>query len=1103
MKTRRTLLACLLVFALPAAAWAQAGFGVIVGTITDPSGGVVPHAKVKVVSEGTGLIREVESNTQGYFVIPSLRPATYVLAVQSPGFVEFEQKAITLQADQSVTVNVLLALQRTQQQIVVEEAASLVNTQTSTLSQVVDTKRIIDLPLNGRNAATLTLLVPGLVQAPGNNSDQGVYKTFPVAVTISANGSRNNQTSFNMDGANNNDTYTNVNQPFPFPDALQEFSVQTSNYSARYGGNSGAVVNIVTKSGTNDVHGDVFEFVRNAEFNARNFFASSRDRLKRNQFGGTVGGPVVIPRLYNGKAKTFFFAGYQGTRLRNTSNALSTYVPTIDNERGDFSNVLSASNPNNPFGRAMQITDPLNGQPFANNIIPSSRFDPAAVAFFKYLPQVGGNGRVFYTQPTRQDFNEVLARGDHSFNENDRLTARYFIDRFTNTAFLDPSNYVNVLSGSRISSHNALINETHIFRPNLINDFRLGFSRVQSYGGPPPNTISLADLGVSVYQPAAPTPKSLDGISVSGYFSLSDFPWALMARTNYTLDNDVSWVRGRHNFSFGGSYIRGFVMLRDGYRAYGGYTFATNYTNNAAASFMLGKVRTFAQGDGEFKDNRGNYVSLYAQDDFHATSRLTLNYGLRWEPFIPWQEIRGRVEQWRLENYQQGIRSQVFTNAPPGLLFPGDSGMPDNGVTGNAKHFSPRVGFAYDVFGDGKTSIRGGSGIFYDSQQVGIINNRFVNVSPFSQQISLTDPVGTFSNPYLGVVNPFPSTFPPAKNAIFPAPVLVITYDPRNNSQMAVPVTYNWNLAVERQVSTAWLLRVAYVGSHSNHQTETIELNPAVYIPGSSLSTDSRRLFQPYASIGQASQDINSSYNSLQLTAQHRFARGMTILMNYTFSKSLDDVPFGQGNAGVASQNDSTIPWYMPGRHQMDYGLSDFNRAHRFVVSYSWDLPKLNATNAALRYALGDWRASGILTYQTGAPLTVTAGTDLSQTGLGSDRAVLLNAANVGAGACGSSAPCANYLIPSAFGLPATGTFGNVGKGSIIGPNLINWDMGVFKEFPVVRERVRAQLRAEFFNTANRVNFNNPTTNRSSAAFGTISAAGDPRIGQWSLKWMF
>lgn len=459
-------------------------------------------------------------------------------------------------------------------------------------------------------------------------------------------------------------------------------------------------------------------------------------------------------------------------------------------------------------------------------------------------------------------------------------------------------------------------------------------------------------------------------------------------------------------------------------------------------------------------------------------------------PWFPWHEVRGRVEQFRVPDYFAGNRSQVYSNAPPGAFFRGDPGVPENGVGDNFHDFAPRAGIAYDVFGDGKTSIRGGAGAFYDSRQVGIANNELMDVSPFVPNLLLTPPPGPFSEPLRNFVSPFPAPFPPPKDAAFPAPVEAVTFDPAH-SGFVVPVTYSWNLAVERQVGTDWLARVAYVGSHGSHIGESQQLNPAVYMPGSKLSVDQRRPFQPYGPIWMESQSANSSYNSLQLSFEKRFTRGVTILANYTYAKRIDDLPYN-GGLGTASDTPHAISWNIPGYRRFDRGLSDFNRQNVFVVSYVWDLPVPSTSNKEV---------TGILSAQTGQPLTILAGKDRSDTGLGQDHGEESGPA-LGSGACGNKAPCVDYLNPANFHLPDVGTFGTLGKGTVSGPGVLNWDMGFFKNIPI-NERWRLQLRGEFFNTLNRVNLGNPTTSVSSGGFGGIRGAGDPRIGQLALKVFF
>ncbi len=1103
------VLFAILSFLYAAPAFAQ-GFGTIVGTVTDPTGSAVSAAKITVVDQGTQTSRVVVSNDQGYFVVPALRPSTYNVSVTAASFATFAQKDVTLLADQSLTLDVKMTIGQATETINVQTNAVQVDTTTSTLSQVVEEKRIVDLPLNGRNAVSLALLVPGTVQAPANNADQGQYKTIPVAITVSANGSRANQTGFNLDGSTNNDIYTNVNMPFPFPDALQEFSVQTSNYTARYGGNSGAVVNAITKGGTNSIHGDLFEFNRNAVFNARNHFATVRDQLKRNQFGGVIGAPIF-------RDHTFIFFGYQQTQIRNIQNGNHAIVPTAAQLNGDFSGVTTQIyQPNNP------------NAPYVGNQIPKSSFDPAAVLFAtKYIPtSTLANGQITYGLPLSQTFNEYVVRGDQVIGSKDRFFARYYLDKYNNNPFLDPTNYIATVSATQIYSHNAILGETHVFSPNLLNDLRVSFARVTTNAGPPSNSISVADLGItSVYQPAQ-FAKALDGISVSSYFSVSSFPPSIMNRTYYTLADDISWIHGRHNFSFGGAFATGQVLLRDAYLYGGTFSFTADNTGNALASFLLGSIRTFQQGAGEFKDNRDFYGTIYAQDDFHVSHNLTLNLGVRWEPFIPWYEYKGRVEQFRAANYTAGIVSSQFPNAPAGLLFPGDAGMPRYGVTASYLNFSPRVGFAFDPKGDGKSSIRAGFGIFFDSQQVGIENNRFVDISPFSTQVAITTPTGRFSDPYQGISNPFPPPAVPSPSFQFvPTPILVVSYDPKNNSRMEAPVTYNYNLILEHQFPQGILVRGAYVGSQSRHQTETVELNPAIYYPGSTLGTDQRRAYNGlplgtvpttanartlYGSIGQGTQDLSGNYNSLQLTAQRRLNK-ITLLANYTYSKGLDDVPNGQGNAGIAAQGLSTLPSTNPLRHQFDYGRSDFDRRHIATVSYVWDLPILQGKNMLLRETAGGWQLTGIIRRQSGQALTTTAGVDRSQTGLGSDRAMQISPKVYGGSACAKvTTACVNYLDPAAFVTVYTatnyplGTYGNTGKGAFNGPGLITWDVGALKNFALSPgDRFRLQFHAEFFNVLNHTNLNNPTTAANSGNFGNIQGSGDPRIGQLALKLIF
>jgi hypothetical protein len=1082
---------------VPSFAWAQ-GFGTISGDISDPSGASVSTANVTVTEVATGQSRTALSGLDGHYMLNAMKPSIYVIAVDSTGFKKFAQTGVTLLANQSLTVNIALTLGSVDQSVSVSASTTQVDSTTPTLRQVVDTARMAEMPLNGRNAASLTTLVAGAVLAPSNNADQGNAKTFPAAATVSINGARQNQIGYYLDGAPNLDILSNINQPFPFPDALQEFSVQTSNYTAEFGQNAGGVVSVVTKSGTNKFHGNVFEFLRNSVFNARNYFATSVDPLKRSQFGGTIGGPII-------KDRTFFFGGYQGTRIRSNQGGQSAFVPTDANLAGDFSAMLSATNPNNPLGKAVIIKDPLTGLPFPDNQIPVGRFDPATVAMLKLLPHAQGNGQVFYSTPIIQNFDEYIARGDHSISQRDKVVARYYYDRFFNVGSYG-GNLLAYRQGSTITSHNAVIQELHIFSPNLLNDFRFGFSRIVSIRQPPAGAPNVNDFGVQIYQPL---PKAIQVVSIAGYFSTGAIPTSKLPRNTFSYADDVRWTRGRHSFSLGGNFEKDQQNFVNQSGLPGSFAFSGDTTGSALGDFVLGQLRTFQQSNGQHYKGRNWILNGYVQDSWRMTNRLTLSYGVRYEPERVWKDSYGQNQVFSPANYAAGVKSTVFTNAPVGLLFTGDKGVPATGTTGDYKNVAPRLGFAYDVLGTGKLSIRGGIGVFYDSRLTSFFNNRQLSTAPYSASVSLTTPQGPFSNPYLGLTNPFPATFPPATNAAFLLPTQVYTWDP--NNKLITPRNYGGNLSVEQDLGHGYVGRIAYVGSRANHMTTAYDLNPAVYIAGSALATNARRLFQGYSNIYQVSQSGNSWYNSGQLSVVRPFTHGFTVSANYTYSKSNDTLPFGTDAASFATAGFYTLPSNTSDFRRLDRGPSDFDKTHVFVTSYVYQAPSFKKMNAFARQFLGSWELSGILSAQSGRPLTIYAGQDQSRTGIGQDRAQQISSVAYAKGPCGTSTPCLHWLNSAAFTLPGVGTFGNVGKGQFRGPGFWNWDMGVFKNFPI-RDALAVQFRGELFNTFNHSNFalpntgalgQSPVTTTTSAGFGNILAANDPRIIQLALKVVF
>ncbi len=1056
--------------------------GQIVGTVTDSSGGVLPGASVKAVEVGTGYTRTVVTGSDGQYVLPNLRPTQYEMSAEASGFRAFRRSGIELLANQSLTVNITLEVGAVTETVQVQGAAVQVNTSTSTLSEVVDRARIIELPLNGRDAARLATLVPGTVLQSVSTENA---KSIPGQLRLAANGTpTGNQTSYKLDGLSNTDFYFQENQSFPFPDVLQEFSIQTSNYSAATGNNAGAVVNVVTRSGTNELHGGAFEFVRNRRFNARPFFSAQRDFLQRNQFGAYASGPVRLPG-YNGRNKTFFLLGWQGTRIRNKGTSLSAFAPTTDERNGNFSTCGAPCN--------RPIRDPLSGQPFPDNRIPVSRFDPASLKVVSFIPPVGGDGFTLIPRPINWQQDQGVTKIDHQLTSRDRLTGRYFIDHFLNAGTYDPSNLLSYRSptlASRVRDQNAMLGWTRTISPAVLNDFSFGFNRIHSARGPYfAGVPSMQSLGVRL--PIYPTLPSISQIEASGFFNIGDNLEAAFIRNGFEWNNRTSWVRGRHSIQFGGEIARYRVDIDNQFRRAGHFFFNGNVTGLSMADFFLGRIGTFDQGTGEYKDFRATYAALFFQDDVKVSSRFTLNLGLRWEPTPPWHDVKGRVEQFRIEDFQNGVRSKRFQNAPPGVLFRGDPGALEDGAVGDYNNLGARAGFAWDVSGNGKTSLRGGAGMFYDQHLRGDFNNDAVNAPPWSIRLSVVQPQGPFSDPYQGRTdfNLVRVESIGAPDAPFPRPVLLTTYDGRQET----PLQYNWNLTVEREILPEWLARAAYVASASNYGRRSLQLNAARYIPGSSTTgnTDARRLFAPeIGNLLYFTEDRRSYFHSLQLSLTKRFSRGFTLLASYTFSKAL-------GN-----YYDEVVPWFIPGADNLVYGPLDIDHRHRFVMSWVWDLPRVPTTNPVLRTLLHGWEATGIGQYQSGGPYTVTSGRDNSLTGIGRDRAKLTGVSPDAPAGADKRA----WFNPAAFAVNDIGTFGEVGAGAFYGPPIFSWDMGFFKAFRFT-ERVNLQFRGEMFNIFNQVNFNNPNTNVSGGGFGTITStqpyAGDPRIIQFGLKLVF
>jgi len=585
-------------FSLGTASTALAqGLGHISGIVTDSTGAAVPGATITATRNGTAEARAVKADAEGAYVFPSLAPATYTLVAAEAGFASVTQDNVILQADQALTINISLKVGGASESVTVTAAPPQVDTTTGTLGQVIDEARVNDLPLNGRNAAALTTLVPGVVVASSLNIDQGQTKTFPVVAAVTINGTRANQVNYMLDGGNNVDEYTNVNAPFPFPDALQEFSVETSNYNAEYGQNAGGVVNIITRGGVNRFHGDAFEYVRNRAFNAANYFSyqngvKTRDFLKRNQFGGTFNGPVIIPHLYNGHDKTFFSFGVQATRLRNNAVGGTAFLPTPAQLGGTFTGLSSATAISNPSTLTPYPCTPT-GTTYTCQVNPAD-YNSSSLALLNFMPKITGtDGTVNFFKPVSQNFIEYVGRGDQTLTTRDHLTAHYYYDRFDNQGVLDPKNLLTYSDQASIRYHSALLSETHTFSSNLLNSLTVSYQIEDASRGPLPGAPNVNDLGVNVWQPAF---KQINQIQLVNFFTIGDNPAATFRRNNYTLADDFHWVHGNHSFGFGFHGELAKVDVNNQFQQPGVFKFDSSTSNSSPmADFLLGGLVAFQQ----------------------------------------------------------------------------------------------------------------------------------------------------------------------------------------------------------------------------------------------------------------------------------------------------------------------------------------------------------------------------------------------------------------------------------------------------------------------------------------------------------------------------
>ncbi len=1060
------LISVLLCLTAPAVAqYTTASFG---GAVLDSTGAIVPDARVTVRNVDTGLRQTTSTDAAGAFLFPRLPIGNYELTVDKEGFSTYVQTGITLTVNQSANQTVTLTVGEVSQNVRVEADAELIDTRSATTGQLINTRQVVDLPLNGRMAQSLVFLAAGTVDLTDRYCGEGCHGgVYPGTQTAGVNGAGPGQVNYQLDGAGHNDTYLNYNLPFPNPDAIAEFNLQSSNFSAEYGNAGGGVVNIVTRSGTNNFHGSAFEFLRNGALNARNFFAPRQDTLKRNQFGGSLGGPII-------KNKVFFFGTYQGTRIRSAAEGQITFVPTAAERAGDFS---ASSDP---------IIDPLTKLPFPGNRIPADRLSKAAQFFLdpKWVPLPNGPGRqlTYAGQGIGQTENQAMGRVDYNFGGH-QLNGRYFFTDFKLPAVTPSENVLSASSaGNAVRVQNVAVNHTWVMNPRVLLTSTFGWNR-QRGGSSSSAPFSFPGAGVKI---AATDPPELS-VGITGGFGIGTNHLGQFDRGDFTIRENLTINKGGHELHFGGEAVRISNHIINTFLQNGYFEFDGRFTGEGLSDFVLGRASGFGQGGGEYKLLKGTKWGFYAQDNWRLSPRLSVNLGLRWDPYFPFYDREGRVAC-----FQPGVQSKRYPNAPVGLTYGGedhDPGCPVGGSENNLGNFAPRLGFAYRLNESGRTSLRGGVGYYYTPPPANQFNP-FTNIAPFApgfffNNVSFDDPFGT-----AGVPNPFPEQYGPrvpGPEATFITPTTIrAVFQP----DFHLPLLTTWNLNLEQQIGKSWVARIGYQGNKgtflSSGAKNAREINPAIYIPGQSSTenTQERRRYQDFSTIGFWDSAYNSHYNSLQLNLERRFAAGLSIVTNYTWAKTIDD--YGATN---------------PFNRHFDYGPSDDDVRHVFKFANVWEIPRMDLHGWSSRVVNG-WALNSIVFWRSGFPFSIYSGRDNSLSGVAADRADFLGGTAQLSNSRSHGEMVDQFFDTSKFIPNAIGTFGNSGKNVMRGPRLFNTDLGVFKTTPVT-ETVSVQFRAEFFNAFNNVNFYAPDNSLASGQFGRITSARSPRILQFALKLLF
>jgi len=1067
--------------------------------VTDPSGAAISDANVTATLVTQNVTRTTQVNAEGYYIFNAMPPGVYRITAEKEGFQRLVRSEVSLAINQNARVDFSLGIGQVSEKVEVTAITPLVDTRSPAMAGLIDDRRVVDLPLNGRNVISLASTLPGIVSvlAPQQLTDA---RSGPV---MNVNGSLDTQNLFTFNGGIFINPSRNTGMNYPPPDALQEFSIQTQSFSAEYGRNAGSQVNVVSKSGTNEFHGAAWEFHRNDNLNARNFFATRRSAQVQNQFGAAAGGPILRDKL-------FIFGSYQGLRDRREAVTSRLDVPSSAERSGDFRNLgKTLTNP----------VDVLTGQPFTapngrpcieGNVIAAGCISLIARNLLPFIPQTP-SGTFTFLDPQPRNGDMYMVRGDWKQSSRNLVSLHTFIDKNKldrpQSSGGNIPGYVGRFTDQKTAM--ATLNDTFTPSSTVVNQSTLTYLRSTSLSDSY-KTVPNQEIGVNL--PFYPESGRLS--ATIGNINFTSGGRVVFVSDNWQIRNQTTWIRGRHNIKFGGEYLHLTFLQR--FLGSTRLNFNGSRSGDPFADFLLGAFRDTSGGFGvRINDNSQHAPSFFIQDEFRVHPRLVLTLGLRWEPMLPWVDKYDRLTSFAAVGTD--VRSTRFPDAPPGILFAADPGVPRGISPADWNNFAPRFGFAWDLFGDGRTSVRGSYGIFYDSLKADAVSQEG---APWAGNFQIFN--GRAEDPFgsLGLVPPPAApagegfgcvgtvAFPSVRCDRFPLPIAGVF----TSHDLTTPYIQSWNLTIERQLARDIMVQAAYLGKAGIKLDGWRNFNPARYEPDpitgqapSLQNVNNRVILAPgilAPNIIWLETGFRSWYHSFQTQVIKRFAHGVSLNASYTLSKSID----------MMSTNVFSRRLDNPFNARDNRGRSDFDRRHAFVASWLWN-PGIRFGSGFLNAILSGWTLTGIHTVQSGAPFTIRMGDDVAQDGSGSRQHAMLKpgVTDITRDHSSRADMIREFFNTDAF-VPTNeiprGVYGNSGRNMISGPALVNTDFSVMKDFRI-SDRFRMQFRSEFFNVFNQVNFgcrettggcNDPDTAVNSRTFGQIRSAGPAREIQLALK---